>query len=151
VIGLRRLKTRSTAIDVRVTKEISVKNGSYSTAKVDKKEHDASPPAQETDSHKGGAKLGEKFAGGTPGNDNIPIDRSDKGGEGGKGRGVMTAEGKQEAHTLSPSKSPFLGPTKGNKDLPPNRTSGVDSHEGGRYIASNDRYHGGRKMSPGGN
>lgn len=35
-----------------------------------------------------------------------------------------------ESHSGSPS-SKFIGSTKGNKDLPPNRTSGVKSGYGG--------------------
>lgn len=103
-----------------------------------------SPPSMETDSHSGGGKAPYDHGGTkgeTKGNKDLPIDRSDSGGEGGKG----------DSHSSGHSSSPFLGETKGNKDLPINRTSGVDSKEGGRYIASNDRYHGGRSQSPGGN
>lgn len=128
-----------------------MKNGSYSTAKVDKKERDTKPPAQETDSHKTSG-LDSKFYGDGSGNKVLPTDLSHDADDGAKeGDGANTSSGGHYAHSLTPSKSPFLGPTKGNKDLPNNRTEGVDSHEGGRYIASNDRYHGGRKMSKEGN
>jgi hypothetical protein len=99
-----------------------------------------SPPAQEKDSHKKGGESG-KFLGDTKGNKVLPVDRSDKGGEGSAG----------DSHSTGGSKSPFLGETKGNKDLPADRSSGTGGGQGGRYIASNDRYHGGRSMSKGGN
>lgn len=135
-----------------------MQKGSYEPGKhKDKGENLTKPPAQETDSHKPGGRApyedgdqqGKK--GDTAGNKNIPIDRSHQGGEGGKGLGGDKAAGGLYQHDTTPPKSPFLGETKGNKDLPINRTSGVDSKEGGRYIASNDRYHGGRKQSPEGN
>ena len=104
-----------------------------------------SPPPMEKDSHSGKGKApyeeGSEPKGETKGNKVLPIDLSHDADSGGKG----------DSHDEGHKGSPFLGPTKGNKDLPINRTEGVDSHEGGRYIASNDRYHGGRKQSPEGN
>lgn len=133
-----------------------MKKDSFTRDNVDKKEHAASPPAQETDSHKSGGNAEYEDGdynsfGETAGNKNLPIDRSHNGGGGGKGIGGDKAGGGLYQHEVGGSKSPFLGETKGNKDLPTNRTKGVDSHEGGRYIASQKQYHGGRKQSPEGN
>ena len=133
-----------------------MKKGSFATDKVDKKERDTSPPAQETDSHAKGGRApyedGDRNGpqGDTSGNKNLPSDRSHEGGKGGKGLGGDTSSGGRYQHEQGFS-SPFLGDTKGNKDLPNNRTKGVDSTKGGRYIASQDQYHGGRKQSPEGN
>ncbi len=127
-----------------------MKSGSFSTDKVDKKERTTSPPSQEVDSHKTGG-LDTKFFGDGSGNKARPSDLSHKGGEGAAhGDGANTSSGGHYTHEQN-VKGPFLGDTKGNKDLPTNRTKGVDSTAGGRYIASNDRYHGGRKQSPEGN
>lgn len=81
-----------------------------------------SPPAQESDSHKGGEKA-SKFIGPTAGN----ADRNNNltGSEAG---------GKGESHTFS-SSGPFLGETKGNKDRPIDISRGTGGGEGGKYIA----------------
>lgn len=64
-----------------------------------------------------------KFLGPTKGNrDLAPCLSEGKGG------------GSGESHAGAPS-GKFLGPTKGNTDLKIDRTSGVDSHEGGKYKA----------------
>lgn len=126
-----------------------MKSGSYSTKAVDKKERDVSPPAEEHDTHKGNKS--EKFYGDGSGNKALPHDLSHDADEGAKqGDGANTRDGGHYTHVQG-VKGPFLGDTKGNKDLPNNRTEGVQTGEGGRYIASSRRYHGGRKVSPEGN
>ena len=127
-----------------------MKKGSYSTEKVDKKERDTSPPSQEKDSHKTSG-LDEKFTGDSEGNKLLPTDRSHKVGSGAaSGEGANTSSGGHYKHEQN-VKGPFLGDTKGNKDLPTDRTTGTGGGQGGRYIASSRRYHGGRSQSPEGN
>lgn len=67
--------------------------------------------------------ISSKFLGASKGNSNLKPCLSD-GGMGGSG----------ESHSGSPS-SKFIGTTKGNTDLKINRTSGVDSHDGGAFKA----------------
>lgn len=126
-----------------------MKKGSFATDKVDKKERSASPPSQEKDSHTTSG-LDEKFFGDGSGNKALPTDLSHEGNEGGTQGEANTKEGGHYAHTQG-VKGPFLGETKGNRDLPIDRTKGTGGGEGGRYIASNRHYHGGRKQSPEGN
>src|SRR5580704_6990122 len=116
-----------------------MKKGSFSSDKVDKKEKTTSPPSQETDSHKTSG-LDQKFYGDSSGNKVLPTDLSHDADEGSEtGDGANTKEGGHYTHTQG-MKGPFLGDTKGNKDLPIDRTKGTGGGEGGRYIASNDKF-----------
>jgi len=126
------------------------KDSFTSNKEKDKGESLTHPPAPEHDTHsqKG---LDEKFTGDSLGNKALPNDLSHDGDEGAEStKAANTREGGSYKHEQG-VKGPFLGDTKGNRDLPNNRTKGVDSREGGRYVASSDRYHGGRKESPEGN